>query len=163
MIYTDGLGYRGAIGAAAILYSDGICKAEFKYQLGSAKHHTVFEDELTGIILGLRLVRTTLHKHEPFNTSIDNQATIKSLQINRPQPAQYLINEIKQNTTSLHEERERIQGRTPQANQEPPITFTWVAGHMDSKGDEAVDKLAKEAAEYGSCSDLQVLPKFLHN
>jgi hypothetical protein len=84
MIYTDGSGYRGGIGAATILYSDGTCKAEFKYQLGPAKDHTVFEGELTGIILGLHLVRTTLNKHEPFNTGIDNRATIKSLQNNRP-------------------------------------------------------------------------------
>jgi hypothetical protein len=69
MVHTDGLGYRGAIGAAAILYSDGTRKAELKYQLGSAKHHTVLEGELTGFILGLYLVRTTLNKHEPSSTT----------------------------------------------------------------------------------------------
>jgi len=39
-------------------------------------------------------------------------------------------------------------------------SMTWVAGHMNSEGNEAVDKLAKEAAEFGS-SEQQQLPTFL--
>src|SRR5258706_7261911 len=42
------------------------------------------------------------------------------------------------------------------------ISFTWVAGHMESVGNKVADKLAKHAAEHRS-SNRQRLPKFLHN
>ena len=43
MIYTDGSGFKGAIGAAAVLYVNGIKKAQLRYQLGPDTKHTVFE------------------------------------------------------------------------------------------------------------------------
>lgn len=93
-----------------------------------------------------------MNRHDSFNfnTSIDNQATIKFLQNNRPQPAQYLINEIKRNIIRLNKEHERLQKRARRANPNLTITFTWVAGHMDSEGNESADGLAKGAAEFSS-------------
>lgn len=38
----------------------------------------------------------------------------------------------------------------------------WVAGHMDSAGNEAADKLAKAATEFGS-SDRNLLPRCLES
>ena len=107
------------------------------------------ESELTRIILGPHSARAMLNEHDSFNTSIDDQATIKFLPNNRPQPAQYLIDEIKRNITRLHREGERLQKRARQANPTLMITFTWVAGHMGSEGNEA--------AEFGS-SDQCLLP-----
>jgi ribonuclease HI len=40
------------------------------------------------------------------------------------------------------------------------ITLAWVAGHQGSKGNEAADKLAKEAVKFSS-SDKNLLPAFL--
>ena len=59
--------------------------------------------------------------------------------------------------TRVHKEGERLQKR---ANPNLTITFTWVAGHMGSEGNEAADELAKGVAEFGS-SDQRLLPKFL--
>ena len=83
-IYTDGLGYYDTIGAAVILFQDGIQTSELRYQL-------------TGIILGLHLLQT----HRPVNLSIDNQAMILTLHKNKPQSAHYLIDKIKKITLKM--------------------------------------------------------------
>ena len=41
------------------------------------------------------------------------------------------------------------------------VTFTWVAGHMGSEGNKAVDEQAKLAAEFSSSSN-DLLTPFLH-
>ena len=51
-----------------------------------------------------------------------------------------------------------------QDNQNTPedsITFTWVAGHKGSAGNEKADRVAKEAAEYES-DHRDRLPTYLH-
>jgi len=161
MIYTDGSGFKGMIGAAAILFINGTKTAELRYQLGPDTEHTVFEGELVAIILGLHLSRNVIGIRNRINLSIDNQATIKTMANNRPQPAQYLIDKIKCNISRLHkqEKAKRIR-QNAMNNPDMEVTLTWVAGHMDSIGNEAADKLAKQAAEFGS-SDRDLLPLFL--
>jgi len=163
MIYTDGSGYKEQVAASAILFTNGRRTAELRYRLGPLTEHTVFEGELVGIILGLHLARSVNGTRTRINFSIDNQATIRTLANNDPQPAQYLIDKIKRNVNVLHAEE---MARREQSNDDNPwkmeISFTWVAGHMESVGNEAADELAKHAAEHGS-SNRQRLPKFLHN
>ena len=60
MIYTDSSGFKGAIGAAAVAFTNGIKKAELQYQLSSITKHMVFKGELVAIILGLHLSRYVL-------------------------------------------------------------------------------------------------------
>src|SRR5258706_504953 len=42
MIYTDGSGYKGAIGAVAVAFANSTKIAELQYQLGPDTRHTVF-------------------------------------------------------------------------------------------------------------------------
>ena len=42
-VYMDGSGIGGQIGAAAVLYQDGVLKRSRRMRLGTSKHHTVFE------------------------------------------------------------------------------------------------------------------------
>jgi hypothetical protein len=56
MIYTDGSGYLGNIGAATILYNNRVKQGELCFQLGQSEQHMVYEGELTAIILGLHLI-----------------------------------------------------------------------------------------------------------
>ena len=44
-VYTDGSGYEGKIGAAAVLYRNGVLKGRRRMRLGSTKHHMVYEGE----------------------------------------------------------------------------------------------------------------------
>ena len=170
MIYTDGSCYKDKVGASAVIYINGIETPSLKFQLRTAQEHTVFEVELTGIILGTQLASQHLSTGTPINFSIDNQATILSMQKNTRQPAQYLLDEIHKGTKKLlhqieEEQQQEIRLRPPDdGNVTPhsPISFTWIAGHRDSTGNERADTLAKDASERGS-SRTSKLPTFLRN
>jgi ribonuclease HI len=129
--------------------------------LGSTKKFTVFEGELTGIILGIHLLHTSVNTHAPPNLNINNQATILTLHQNKLQPVQYLIDEIKENTIKIYKKALEAQTHAEEMDQQTTTSFTWVASHMGLVGNKAVDKLAKEAAEYRS-SEQHLLPEFLH-
>ena len=161
MIYTDGSGFKGAIGVAVVAFTGDIKTAELCYQLGLETKHTVFEGELVAIILGLHLSWQVLGTQEHINLNIDNQATIKMMSNNCLQPAQYLIDKIKCDIHKLHREEKAKRIRQNMANQpEMEINLTWIAGHQGSIGNNAADELVKLAAEFGS-SNTDLLPPFL--
>ncbi|KAE9407131.1 hypothetical protein BT96DRAFT_750408, partial [Gymnopus androsaceus JB14] len=51
----DGSGYKGGVGAAAVLYRDGEEIETVRFRLGSDDDHEVFEAEIVGLILSLHL------------------------------------------------------------------------------------------------------------
>jgi len=169
MIYTDSSCCRNMVGASAVRYENGYKIDSLKFQLGFASNHMVFKGELVGILLGIHLASKHQGTQASVNFSINNQATIKAMQNNARQPAQYLIDEIHQTTSILRshlgDEQRQDQPYRPRNDTETephiPMLFTWVSGHMDSVGNERADVLAKEAAEFGS-SDQNILPIFLH-
>ena len=170
MIYTDGSCYRNMVGASAVPYNNGFEIDSLKFQLSTAGRHTVFEGELIGILLGVHLVTKHHIPQAKVNLSIDNQATIRAMQNNARQPAQYLIDKIHRTTEELqrHLKNEQLQDRPYRLRNDmneinsEPISFTWVAGHMESIGKERADILAKEVAEFKS-SPKNELPPFLQS
>ncbi|THU94079.1 hypothetical protein K435DRAFT_669085, partial [Dendrothele bispora CBS 962.96] len=54
--FTDGSGYKGGIGASAVMYWDGEEIDAIRYRLGSNLHHEVYEGECVGLILALHLL-----------------------------------------------------------------------------------------------------------
>jgi ribonuclease HI len=144
-IYTDGSGYKGNIGAAAIIPETG---AALRCKLGKETKHTVFEGELVGILLAL----TLLEKNPLASTALitlDNQAAIQALQNDHAQPAQYLLDEIHATILKMKRRRRRLR-----------IHLEWVPGHMEIKGNELADTHAKMASE-GNTSNLADLPHIL--
>lgn len=109
---------------------------------------------------GRRTRHVSVYLSLNLSLSIDNQATIKTLLINRPQSAQHLIDEIKHDITRLHSQG-NAKGRRCNITNPPKmeISLSWVAGHMISAGNETVDELAKEVAESDSSSS-DLLPHF---
>jgi len=170
MIYTDGSCYKDKVGASAVLYINGLETVSLKHQLGTKQEHTVFEAELVDILLGIHLAKRHLTAWTPINFSIDNQATIKAMQKNKLQPVQYPIDEIHRSTKHLlqllDEERNqeiRLSSMRAHSSDDPPdspISFTWIAGHMNSIGNKRADALAKDTSENGS-SPKTKLPPFL--
>ena len=159
-IYTDRSGQQGTIGATAILFINRIKMSELHYQLGTDKQHTVFEGELVAILLGLHLAREHIETHPNISISIDNQAAIKSLSNNKPQPAQYIIDKVKTTIRELIKAGHNRNRNNRFINTPISITLMWVAGHMGSRGNEAVNKLARAATEFGF-SEADQLPKLL--
>ena len=53
-VLTDSSGMVGKIGAATVLYRNGRIKNKIHYQLSSQQHHTVYEGEGIGAILGIK-------------------------------------------------------------------------------------------------------------
>ena len=117
-IYTDGSGYKEQVGASVVLFTNRRKTEELQYRLGPLTEHTVFKGELIGIILGCHLTHSINGTCNRIDFSIDNQAMIKTLDRNNPQPAQYLINKIKHNINRLHMEelarREWLNDKDPQ-------------------------------------------------
>jgi hypothetical protein len=89
-IFSDGSGYKGRIGAAVVIPAIG---QVLQYKLSRDTRDTVFEGELIGILLSLKLTETHPAARRVL-IALDNQAAIQALQNNSPQPLHYILNEI---------------------------------------------------------------------
>jgi ribonuclease HI len=137
-VYTDGSGFEGGVGAAAIAWNggkEGACRTK---HLGTAGEHTVFEAEVAGAILALDII-----KGSPRLTSADIftdcQPAIIALSAPRPQPGQYLL-------ALFHTLYRRLLRARPTLK----VRIHWVPAHVGIAGNEAVDARAKEAAQGAS-------------
>jgi hypothetical protein len=89
-IFTDGSGYEGGIGAAAILLRRDKPIRVLRYHLGTEKQQVVYGGEMIGLTLGARLLQT---ENQPFRSVAffsDSQAAIRATQINKPVPGHHL-------------------------------------------------------------------------
>ena len=86
-IYTDGSGFNGQAGAAAMLYCRGEVPISLRCCLGSLDEHTSFEAEVAGLILGTHLLG-----QEPQLSTVtintDSKAALLGLDICTPKPSQ---------------------------------------------------------------------------
>jgi len=140
-VYSDGSGIRGKIGAAVVLYKDGRLKGTRRLQLGSDKHHMVYEGEGIGMILGLlQLIR---EEREEINgmvpMGVDNQAAIMVTSNIRPGPSHHIWDTFHQQLNA-----------TLCAHSGLDLLVCWMPGHVDIVGNERADEEAKKAAENGS-------------
>ncbi|KAF5383227.1 hypothetical protein D9615_004786 [Tricholomella constricta] len=150
-IYTDGSGYKGHAGAAAIMFINEGPPTKLQYYLGPLSRNTTFEAEAVGVSLGLQLLmEATLPR--TTTVALDNQGVIQSTAIYRQRQSHYHFD-------AIHEQARRI-ARKERNRANFAMKITWISGHSGAKGNEMVDAAAKEAAE-GMTSDRQRLPKYL--
>ena len=142
-IYTDGSGHNGGVGAAAIHRRNDGTTVRRRFHLGRLDEHTVFEAEVTGIILALDIIQATAGPRTTKVTILlDNQAAITAAEKPKKQPGQYLLHCFHDALRKLMKEKPRLQ-----------IHLTWVPGHEGVELNEEVDKEAKRAAA-GESSEL---------
>jgi ribonuclease HI len=150
-IYSDGSGFRGGIGAAAVLFDNGRKVTTLRYKLGREDQHTVYEAEIVGVLLGLHLAkrsRAANNDRVPISISLDNTAVIKASTTQTNKPSQYLLEHLHKALENLDEDlAERIE-------------LIWIPGHTGAKGNEEADKAAKRAAQ-GNSSAKEAIPEIL--
>ena len=134
VVYTDGSGYQGGIGAAAEIYKNGELVQSSKYHLGSDFEHTVFEGELVGILMGLGLI-LQVNTSDLTVIGVDSQAAIRATSNSTTGSGSYIL-------TAIHNRMQHIRSLHPRIR----ITIQWVPGHVGIRGNEQVDLTAKSAA-----------------
>lgn len=134
-IFSDGSGQEDGIGAAAILFKKHSARPikTLKYHMGPPTSHNTYEAETVGAILAIWIIKNTVEAiGKTVSLYIDNQALVKALKStgSKTMAGQYLIDNFKKAARELR----------------CKLTIRWISSHSKVKGNEAADKLAKDAA-----------------
>ena len=127
-IYMDGLGYRGEIGAAAVLYRGMERVKVMRKQLGPETKHTVFEGECVGQVLGFELLKRELRGQRKIQTvtmGTDNQAGIRAVGAPGKGLARYFVDRVLEGISKVKAIEPRVE-----------ITIYWTPGHEGLPGNK---------------------------
>lgn len=152
-VYSDGSGLDGQVGASAVLLRHGREPRFLHFHLGRLSHHTVYEAELVGLLLGVHLLRTESDACLPSSINVDNQSALKAPSTAAAHSGQHLVDEFLRLAKALKRERGSLGYR---------LELRWVAGHEGIPGNEMADGGAKAAAG-GLSSPTADLPSILHS
>nr|CAI5855984.1 unnamed protein product [Callosobruchus analis] len=131
VIYTDGSKSDAGVGAAVYVHNNGI---SIKYKMNPVC--SIFTAELTAIELALDWASKTT-QYKQYAILSDSLSSILALS----QPTNHIFsNRIMTNLL----EKELLLNQ-----QNKSVTYVWVKGHSCIKGNEIVDRLAKDAAITG--------------
>ena len=137
ILYTDGSGYKGGVGASAYMPTQPtarISKERTAY-LGPLTQSTVYLGELQGISMALDLAQRSYNRRMTrIDIFTDNQAAIASTEWPSRQSGQYVLRQIAEQITAL--KRRQLH-----------IHIHWIPAHTGVEGNEKADALAKAAAE----------------
>jgi ribonuclease HI len=150
-VFTDGSSHNGKVGAAAVLQRPGKPDRTLKVHLGEASHHTVYEAELAGILLGLHLIKNERRSRVKCIIGADNQAAVQALRTDLTGPGQHIAAECRKLAKLINKTKRSRNFK---------LTIRWTAGHSGIPGNEKADKEAKDAAG-GASSNAADLPRYL--
>ena len=147
-VLTDSSGMEGKIGMAAILYQNGRMKTKLQYQLGSQRHHTVYEGEGVGAVLGTKLVSNEWGVRSAI-FYIDNQVSIMATQLINPTSGHHIFDTFNKNIDTLKKKHSGIR-----------LEIKRMPGHKGVEGNEQADVQAKKAITKRSSKQGE-LPRYL--
>ncbi|QRW04674.1 Reverse transcriptase from transposon X-element protein [Ceratobasidium sp. AG-Ba] len=148
-IFTDGSMKDGGVGAAAVLVREGAEDRTLKVYLGSDEEHEVYEAEIVGLQLGLRLLETERWPMEDAIIFMDNQAVLRTL----------LAGKTKQ-LSNMFADLSSILHRVTRKHGQVQIETRWIPGHEGVDGNEKADEAARDAGQ-GGRSLREALPEHL--
>ena len=88
-VFTDGLCIKGQVGAAAVLYRQGVEKQAVRLHLRTQEEHTVFEAEVAGAAMGAKLLQQD--RGMSFTIGLDSLVAIHTTRKETMIPGQYLV------------------------------------------------------------------------
>jgi len=133
MLFTDGSGFAGHIGASSVSLRNGI-SSQRRY-LGTDSQSTVYAAELSGIEMALATARNDNKETVIFS---DSQAAIQAVQNPQRPSGQYVLAVIYDHVRAI---------RSSKTNN---ITIRWIPAHVGVDGNEFADEEAKSAALLGA-------------
>ncbi|KAJ5186134.1 hypothetical protein N7491_005997 [Penicillium cf. griseofulvum] len=142
MIFTDGSGFAGHIGASTATLQDRVT-SQRRY-LGKDSQSTVYAAELSGIEMALAETREGNTKTDLNNGHLtareviifsDSQAAIQAVQNPQRPSGQYVLARIYDHVRAIRSQ-----------NQPTNITIRWIPAHVGVDGNKFADDEAKGAA-----------------
>ncbi|KZV81182.1 hypothetical protein EXIGLDRAFT_569614, partial [Exidia glandulosa HHB12029] len=105
---------------------------------------TVFEAELVGVLLALRIV-DSIPSARDVAICLDNQSAITRAHRPKPKPGQLI-------TSAIQDEVERLRTQRPELR----LRLVWVPGHEGVDGNELADAHAKMASAGEDTGDARI-------
>jgi ribonuclease HI len=143
MIYTDGSGFGKQVGAAAVMYRNGVFEKSLQFHLGPIPEFTSNDGELMGLLLGAHLLNTAKAPRRKAKILTDSLGTVTSLLSKKRMARQYIIDQILA-WTKGHKS----------------LTIAWIPRRPSIPGNKEADAKAKQAAR-GQSSNPKDLPRIL--
>jgi ribonuclease HI len=127
LLYTDGSGINGKIGAAVIAPQIGAIRRAY---MGAANVSTVYAAEFKGVRMAIEIAIDIDHDRAIIFS--DSQAVLKAIQNPGRPSGQYILRQVVDSIDEL-----RGQGKE--------VALHWIPAHRGIKGNEGADIAAKEA------------------
>jgi ribonuclease HI len=134
-IYTDGSGLEGKVGAAAVMFHEGVEVQAERFHLGSLQHHEVYDGEGIGLLLAMDMVRRRRGRVKKVVIYADSEAAIRAILLRKP--------------TTSHNIWDAFHHAHAQARRKHHglrVCIRWIPGHKGVAGNERADTEAKRAA-----------------